>query len=146
MNTEKSPSPASYSPKIIEKGPSISFAKKYPPCDTEFYKPGPGAYERTTPIKTTGSIIGKEKRFVEDKEPKLVPGPGAYEYKRPSSAKVSFGREPRECSKKLNVTEEPGRNIFVNAAGQYEPRSLFVSSVKSSKGFSLGIKTSVKDL
>lgn len=44
MNTEKSPSPVLYSPKFIEKGPSMPFSKKYPPCDTEPYKPGSGAY------------------------------------------------------------------------------------------------------
>ncbi len=59
---------------------------------------------------------------------------------------MSFGKEKRECGKQLNLTLEPGRNFLFISAGQYAQRSLFESSVKSCKGFSLGIKTVTKDL
>lgn len=44
------------------------------------------------------------------------------------------------------TTQEPGRNILFNKAGQYQKKSLFDESVKSCKGFSLGVKTIIKDL
>lgn len=45
----------------------------------------------------------------------------------------------RDCGRKLMTTQEPG-------PGQYEKKSLFENSIKSCKGFSLGVKTIIKDL
>jgi hypothetical protein len=120
---EKSPGPADYSPKRLNKSLQFTFPRHSEP-PYSLFTPGPASYQpKVVTSKSPSAVIGNSIRGLRNFE--ISPGPGAYNLKKSSVSKIiSFSRAPRVLDK-FEMTPGPA---------DYSPKFLY----KSPKSYTSG--------